>query len=253
MQSVSPWLVLLLGRSYISSGSWWPAVGPSLALAPLGGVLADQVDKRRLLILTQSVAALQALALFGLTFTDLVQIWHIMLLALALGFVNALDMPVRQSFAAELVSRDDLMNAITLNAASFNLARVIGPAVAGITLAIFGPAFNFAINAVSYRGAWRPRRWTRGVQPIARPATTLDPHQPVGGSAMRSPRRRCSGRSCCWRGPAPSDELQLLPLFAKYTLSLEADGFSALFAAISRLAPRSLSLSFVGSRRRWYG
>ena len=161
MQSVSqPWLVLLLHGSPIQLGLVLAfQFAPSLALAPLGGVLADRVDKRRLLIFTQSVAALQALVLFGLTVTGVVQIWHIMALALALGFVNALDMPVRQAFAAELVPREDLMNAITLNSASFNLARVIGPAVAGITLAFFGPAFNFAINAVSYLGVLVALRW----------------------------------------------------------------------------------------------
>ncbi|MDQ2853276.1 MAG: MFS transporter, partial [Chloroflexota bacterium] len=142
MQTVSqPWLVLLLGGTPIQLGLVLLFnLAPSLALAPVGGVLADRIDKRRLLLATQSVAALQAVALFALTFTHAIQIWHVMLLALALGFVNALDMPVRQSFAAELVPRDDLMNAITLNSASFNLARVIGPAVAGITLAFFGPA-----------------------------------------------------------------------------------------------------------------
>src|SRR3972149_5536829 len=133
MQSVSqPWLVLLLGGSPIQLGIVLALqFAPSMVLAPLGGVIADRVDKRRLLMATQSVAMLQAVALFALTGTDVVQIWHVMLLALALGFVNAVDMPVRQSFAADLVSRDQLMGAITLNSASFNLARVLGPAVAG--------------------------------------------------------------------------------------------------------------------------
>src|SRR4029079_15968866 len=103
-----------------------------------------------------------------------VEIWHIMVLALALGFVNALDMPVRQSFAAELVPREDLMNAITLNSASFNLARVIGPAVAGITLASFGPAFNFAINAVSYLGVLEALR--RMDPPAMLRTPHLEPH-----------------------------------------------------------------------------
>ena len=111
------------------------------------------------------------LVLFALTVTGVVEIWHIMVLALALGFVNALDMPVRQSFAAELVPREDLINAITLNSASFNLARVIGPAIAGIALALYGPAFNFGINAVSYLGVLAAllRLDPDAMQPIARP------------------------------------------------------------------------------------
>jgi predicted MFS family arabinose efflux permease len=201
------------------------------------------------------VAALQALALFGLTFSDVVQIWHIMLLALALGFVNALDMPVRQSFAAELVPREDLMNAITLNSASFNLARVIGPAVAGITLALFGPAFNFAINAVSYLGVLTALRLMdpNAMQPIPRPA-----QQPsIRSSLSEGIRYGLRTPTVLWPlvllagvGTFAMNFQTLLPLFAKYTLDLEADGFGALFAAMgvgSLLG--SLLLAFIGSRR----
>ena len=119
MQSVSqPWLVLLLGGSPIQLGIVVALqFTPAMFLAPLGGVIADRVDKRRLLMVTQSVAMLQAVIFFALTALHLIQIWEVMVLALALGMVNALDMPVRQSFAAELVRREDLMNAITLNSA----------------------------------------------------------------------------------------------------------------------------------------
>ncbi len=257
MQSVSqPWLVLLLGGSSIQLGIVVALqFAPSLALAPLGGVLADRVDKRRLLLVTQSVAALQALVLFALTVTNVIQIWHIMLLALALGFVNALDMPVRQSFAAELVPRDDLMNAITLNSASFNLARVIGPAVAGVTLALYGPAFNFAINAVSYLGVLIAlRRMDPGaMQPIARPAQ----HPSVRFSLAEGIRYALRTPTVLWPlvllagvGTFGMNFQTLLPLFAKYTLHLQADGFGALFAAMGvGSLIGSLSLAFIGSRR----
>ena len=161
MQSVSqPWLVLLLGGSPLQLGTVLALQFlPAMFLAPLGGVLADRVDKRKILMVAQVVAALQASILFTLTVTGVVQIWHVMVLATMLGFVSAVEMPVRQAFAAELVPRRDLVNAIALNSASFNLARVIGPAVAGLALAFFGPAFNFGINAVSYLavliGLWR--------------------------------------------------------------------------------------------------
>lgn len=257
MQSVSqPWLVLLLGGSSIQLGIVVALqFAPSLVLAPLGGVLADRVDKRRLLVFTQSVAALQALVLFGLTVTGVVQIWHIMLLALALGFVNALDMPVRQSFAAELVPRDDLMNAITLNSASFNLARVIGPALAGITLVIFGPAFNFAINAVSYLAVLGAllRMDPAAMQPIERPAR----HPPIRSSLSEGIRFAIRTPNVLWPlvllagvGTFGMNFQTLLPLFARYTLSLDADGFGALFAAmgIGSLIG-SLTLAFLGSRR----
>lgn len=257
MQSVSqPWLVLLLGGSYIQLGIVVALqFAPSLALAPLGGVLADRVDKRRLLIVTQSVAALQAAVLFVLTATGVVEIWHIMVLALALGFVNALDMPVRQSFAAELVPREDLMNAITLNSASFNLARVVGPAVAGITLALYGPAFNFAINAVSYFGVLEALRRMDPAAMLRLPR--LDAHPSIRSSlsegigyALRTPTVLWPLVLLAGVGTFGMNFQTLLPLFAKYTLHLDADGFGALFAAMgvgSLLG--SLALAFLGSRR----
>lgn len=257
MQTVSqPWLVLLLGGSYIQLGIVVALqFAPSLALAPIGGVIADRVDKRRLLAITQSVAALQALVLFGLTVTGVVQIWHIMVLALALGFVNALDMPVRQAFAAELVPREDLMNAITLNSASFNLARVVGPAVAGVTLALFGPAFNFAMNAVSYLAVLAAllRMDPNAMQPILRPAETPSIRSSLGEGvryALRTPNVLWPLTLLAGVGCFGMNFQTLLPLFAKYTLHLEADGFGALFAAMGvGSLIGSLALAFMGNRR----
>lgn len=257
MQSVSqPWLVLLLGGSPIQLGIVLALqFAPSMVLAPLGGVIADRVDKRRLLIATQSVATAQAVALFALTVTDVVQIWHLMLLALALGFVNAVDMPVRQSFAADLVSREQLMGAITLNSASFNLARVLGPAVAGVTLAIFGPAFNFAINAASYAGVlsalWRmdPRQIRRSQRPERQPSVRSSLAEGIR-YAVRTP-------SVLWPlvllGGISLFGFNfqiLLPLFARLTLVIQADGYGALFAAMGLGSLiGSLSLAFIGTRR----
>jgi len=261
MQSVSqPWLVLLLGGSPIQLGAVLALqFAPSLALAPLGGVLADRVDKRRLLLLTESVAALQAAVLFVLTATGLIEIWHIMVLALALGFVNALDLPVRQSLAAELVPREDLMNAIALNSTSFSLARVIGPAVAGVTLALFGPAFNFAINAVSYLGVLIAlvRMDPAAMQPIVRPEVRPSVRASLAEGvayAIRTP-------TVLWPlvllggiGMFGMNFQTLLPLFARFTLHLNADGFGALFAAMGLGALiGSLALAFVGSRRPLVG
>jgi MFS family permease len=261
MQSVSqPWLVLLLGGSPIQLGAVLALqFAPALALAPLGGVIADRVDKRRLLLICESVAALQAAVLFVLTFTGLIQIWEIMVLALALGFVNALDLPVRQSFAAELVPRDDLLNAIALNSTSFSLARVIGPAVAGVTLALFGPAFNFAINAVSYLGVLTAlvRMDPTGMQPISRPERPAS----VRSSLAEGIRYAVRTPTVLWPlvllggiGMFGMNFQTLLPLFARFTLHLDADGFGALFAAMGLGALiGSLTLAFVGSRRPLVG
>ena len=261
MQSVSqPWLVLLLGGSPIQLGAVLALqFAPSLALAPLGGVVADRVDKRRLLLLTQSVASLQALVLFTLTVTGQIQIWEIMVLALALGFVNALDMPVRQSFAAELVPREDLINAITLNSASFNLARVIGPAIAGIALALYGPAFNFGINAVSYLGVLAAllRMDPAAMQPIPRP----EQRPTMRSSLAEGIRYAVRTPTVLWPlvllggiGMFGMNFQTLLPLFARFTLQLDADGFGALFAAMGvGSLIGSLSLAFIGARRPLVG
>jgi MFS family permease len=261
MQSVSqPWLVLLLGGSPIQLGLVLALqYAPALILAPFGGVLADRVDKRRALIVTQSVAMAQAVVLFGLTLTGVVEIWHVIVLAFVLGLVNAVDMPIRQSFAAELVPREDLMNAIALNSASFNLARVLGPAIAGLTLAALGPAFNFGLNALSYlavlaslalmnvhrlRRTERPEKPTpvltslaEGLRYARRTPLVLWPLVLLGGMAIFG-----------------MNFQTLLPLFARDTLGLDADGYGALFAAMGLGSlVGSMSLAFAGSRRPLLG
>jgi len=123
---------------------------PSLLFMLFGGVIADRVARRKLLVITQSTMMLLALILAGLTFAQLVQPWHIILLALALGTANAFDAPAAQAFVLELVDRQDLTNAIALNATLFNLATVVGPTVAGLTYAAVGPALCFTLNGVSF-------------------------------------------------------------------------------------------------------
>jgi MFS family permease len=257
MQSVSqPWLVLLLGGSPLQLGTVLALqFAPAMVLAPLGGVLADRIDKRKVLMVAQVGAMGQAVVLFVLTVTNVVEIWHVMVLATVLGFVNAIEMPVRQSFAAELVPRKDLTNAIALNSASFNLARVVGPAVAGLALAFYGPAFNFGVNAVSYLAvllglsrmnpdalhrAERPPRFesvrsslVEGLRYARHTPTVLWPLVLLGGMATFA-----------------MNFQTLLPLFARNTLGLGADGYGALFATMGAGSLiGSLSLAFASSRR----
>jgi MFS family permease len=123
---------------------------PNLLFSFLGGALADRVPKRGLLIGVKILALLQAVALGVLTLGGWIQPWHILGLALVLGLVQALEMPVRQSFVAEMVARPELANAIGLNSSLFHLARFFGPAVAGILIARFGEGPVFLINAVSF-------------------------------------------------------------------------------------------------------
>jgi MFS family permease len=257
MQSVSePWLVLLLGGNGFQLGLVIALeFAPSLVFAPLGGVLADRVDKRTVIIWTQVAAALQALVLFAITVTGVVQIWHIFILAFVLGCINAVNMPVRQSFAAEMVPRKDLLNAIALNSASFNAARIVGPAIAGVTLALWGPALNFGINAVSYIAVLiglamiNPAKLYRA----ARSAESL----PVLRSLAEGFHYATRTPSVLWPlfllGGISIFGLNfqtLLPLFAVHTLGLHADGYGALYAVMGvGSLIGSMSLAFLGQRR----
>ena len=124
--------------------------GPSLLLLPLTGYVADRYNRRTVLMATQSAMGLLALGLGWLTFAGLVVLWHVYLFAFLLGCVSAFDAPARQTFVSELVGEADLSNAVALNAASFNAARMLGPAVAGLLIASVGTGWVFLINAASY-------------------------------------------------------------------------------------------------------
>lgn len=123
---------------------------PVLLLSLVAGVIADRVSKRQLVLWTQLALGVQAFILAYLVFSDQVQYWHILVLALFQGVCTAFDQPTRQSLIVEMVGRDDLMNAIALNSALFNGARIIGPAIGGLTMDWFGPALAFFLNGVSY-------------------------------------------------------------------------------------------------------
>ena len=123
---------------------------PSWILMLYGGVIADRLSRRKLLIITQSAMMVFAFILAALTFLHLVQPWHIILLALGNGTANAFDAPARQSFVFELVKREDLTNAIALNSTMFNSATFIGPAVGGVIYAKFGPEICFTLNGLSF-------------------------------------------------------------------------------------------------------
>lgn len=123
---------------------------PVLIFGLFAGIVIDRVPKRNLLVITQSVQAVLAATLAFLVLTDRVELWHVYVLAALLGVVNAFDMPTRQAFVSELVERDLVLNAVALNSALFNTGRVLGPAIAGVLLAAFGPGICFLINAISF-------------------------------------------------------------------------------------------------------
>jgi len=257
MQSVTlPWLVLQLGGSALQLGLVMACLfGPSMVVAPLGGVLADRIDKRRTLIVVNAVGMVQATALFALAVTGIVEIWHVYLLALVAGVVGAVEMPVRQAFVAELVPRRDLVSAIALSSTSFNLSRVVGPAIAGVTIAAFGVATNFGINAVSYlsviigllridpgqmHGVERPEQFpsiraslAEGLRYARATPTVLWPLVLLGGLAALA-----------------MNFQTLLPLFSRSALGMDAQGYGAIYAAMGAGALLgSLGLAFIGGQR----
>src|SRR5437867_3239456 len=152
MQNVAQgWLVLELTNSpfYVGLVSALGSLGV-LVLTIYAGIVADRVNKHRLVILTQALSMLPAFALAVLVQTRSVTVWHVAGLAGFLGLVNAFDVPARQAFIVELVGKKDLMNAIALNSSAFNAARVVGPAVAGALIGALGVGVCFLLNGVSY-------------------------------------------------------------------------------------------------------
>jgi MFS family permease len=123
---------------------------PSWLFMLYGGVVADRISRRTLLLITQSVMMILAFILAALALFESVQPWHILVLAFGLGLANAFDAPARLAIVSEMVPREDLTNAVALNGAMFNMAAAVGPALAGITYAAFGPAWCFTINGFSF-------------------------------------------------------------------------------------------------------
>jgi MFS family permease len=123
---------------------------PILLLGPVGGTIADRFGKYRILFYTQALAGVQALILAGLDLTGHLQLWELYVIALLLGLINAVDNPTRQTFVGEMVGRDQLANAVTLNSVMVNVARAVGPAVAGVLIVTVGTGWCFFINALSF-------------------------------------------------------------------------------------------------------
>ena len=152
MQQIAmSWLVFrLTGSVFLLATVTFMAQIPILVATPYMSVFVDRFDRRKLLMLTQSLSMLQALLMAVLTLTGLIQVWHIMILSLLIGLINALDNPTRQSFYPRLVPRDKLSNAIALNSAVINGSRLIGPAVGGVLIGLLGEGICFLLNGISY-------------------------------------------------------------------------------------------------------
>jgi len=152
MQSVAQsWLVYRLTGSVVLLGLiGFAGQIPVFLIAPFGGAVADRYNRRKILVITQSIAMITAFVLATLTLTENIQVWHLFVLASVFGLANAFDIPTRQAFVPDMVGREDLLNAIALNSTMFNGARIVGPAIAGILVATVGEGWCFFGNAVSY-------------------------------------------------------------------------------------------------------
>jgi len=152
MQTVAQsWLVYrLTGSSALLGSVNFAGQIPVFLLSPVGGVIADRYSRHRIVIATQCFSMLLAMILAGLTLSGYITVWEIFVLSALLGIVNAFDVPARQAFLVDMTNREDLINAIALNSSAFNGARIAGPAVAGIPVALVGEGWCFFTNAVSY-------------------------------------------------------------------------------------------------------
>jgi MFS family permease len=152
MQTVAQaWLVYrLTGSPFLLGLVGFASQFPVFLVGPVGGLIVDHYDRRYVVLAAQVASMILAFVLALLTLTGSIQVWHIFVLAILLGTVNAFDNPARQSFLVEMVGRDDLMNAIALNSTMFNSARLLGPAIAGILVAEIGEGWCFFANGLSY-------------------------------------------------------------------------------------------------------
>ncbi|MDD5593226.1 MAG: MFS transporter [Candidatus Margulisbacteria bacterium] len=172
MQQVAvSWLAYRLTNSIFMLGLiGFATQAPTLLIVPFSGFLADRLDRRRLLVVTQTGEMLLAFIFAALAFAGVITVWQIILLGVLFGAVNALEMPTRQAFVVDLVEKkEDLANGIALHSTLFNGSRLIGPSIAGLVVAAFGEAICFLINAISFLAAITallamklPRRKTRG-------------------------------------------------------------------------------------------
>jgi MFS family permease len=256
MQAVAQgWLVLEL-----TNQPFWLGVAgaagtlPVLLFSLIGGVAADRLPKRSLLLATQSASAVLALALGLLVFAGQIRLWEVLAIALALGTANALDMPARQSFIIEMVDREDLLNAIALNSFTFNAARVLGPAVAGAIVAAAGTAACFLVNAASFVPVLVALAAMRGLAEAPRAAAGSVIQSLREGFAYAARERRFQGLIALVAAGSffgfPC--VTLLPAFARDVLHVDARGYGVLMAmtgvgaTVSALALASRQRSGVG-------
>src|SRR5438270_1013024 len=249
------WLVYRLTHSVFLLGLvTFVSQGPIFFIAPFAGMIADRYDRRSVFIVTRSLAMIQAATLTALTLTGHIAIPSIILLALALPLITAVETPARQSFTVDLVGRDDLRQAIALNAMMFNLARTVGPAIGGIIVAALGEGLCFLLNTVSFAAVltslYRMRLPSRSIVPSTRPWDDLvqgfryvAKHQHIRMVLFLSAICSCFGTSYLALMPAFSQDV-LHQDAAALGYLISAFGIGAISGAIlaSRLPERHIAI-----------
>jgi len=197
------WLVWrLTGSSLLLGTVAFCSQIPAFIMSPVAGITAEKYDKRKILYTTQSLMALEAFILATLTLTKVIQPWHIILTSIFVGIVNSFDMPTRQAFVITIVEEKKVLgNAIALNSAQFNIARLIGPAIAGVTVAAIGEGYCFLINGISFAAVLGALAFMR-----------LAPHT-ISEDQHESPFERVKeGASYAWHNKPISYLLQLMAI-----------------------------------------
>jgi MFS family permease len=254
MQSTAQqWLVYRLTDSQVSLGAvTFAGFIPVLFLSLFMGVVVDRFPRRRLLVWTQTWFLLLAAVLAVITYLGIVQYWQILLLATLLGLGTSLDMPARQTLYADLVEREDLLNAIALNSSMFNVARIIGPAVSGVLVASIGEAPAFAINSLSYLAVIAGLLLMR-LTPRSHPktsATGLTSFREGIGYLKRDRRVLGLVSMTALLSLLVYPYLVLLPVFARDILKIGVEGFGGLMSARGFGAlVGALLLALLGSRQ----
>jgi MFS family permease len=206
---------------------------PVFFFSMFGGMIADRFERRRMLLITQTLAMLQSAALAVLTLTGLVQVWHIVALALFQGLVNAFDVPIRQSMTVEMVGKADLRHAISLNSMMFNLARVTGPAIGGVLIALVGTGWCFGIDALSYAAVLTGLAMMRfpplPVRKHAEPFAAIREGVAYAWTTREIRASLVLIAICSCFGAA---YLSLLPAFARDVLHQGSEGLGLLYSAV---------------------
>ncbi|MDO8614891.1 MAG: MFS transporter [Dehalococcoidia bacterium] len=240
MQTIAQsWLVIQLTDSKAALGTVITLQFLPITLFVLvAGVIADRVPKRAFIVGTMSLAAVQALLLSILVWSGQVQLWHVYVLAAMLGLANAFEQPTRQAFVVEMVGKGDLLNAIALNSGMFNGARLVGPAIGGVVIALFGVKIAFLFNAISFLPViasllmMDPKRFHVEDRQQAGPISPLAELKEGISFALRTPATLLIVILIATLGTFGYNFIVVLPLLAKYVLNGGAEELGFLTAAL---------------------